>query len=118
MKQKRLERKYNKDDLISQMMNFDLIYRKVLLQNNVKSNSKKNISRVLTCKRTLSNIRSWHILQIIPEFCNVFVNKPTVAFKRNQDLICGHLIKDEKVAKKQFEKRQDKRKTCNTTRLA
>ena len=38
------------------MMNFDLIYRKVLLQNNVKSNSKKNISRVLTCKRTLSNI--------------------------------------------------------------
>ena len=41
MKQKRLERKYNKDDLISQMMNFDLIYRKVLLQNDVKSNSKK-----------------------------------------------------------------------------
>ena len=69
-------------------------------------------------KNAFEHIRSWHILQIIPEFCNVFVNKPTVAFKRNQDLICGHLIKDEKVAKKQFEKRQDKRKTCNTTRLA
>ena len=34
-------------------------------------------------KNAFKHIRSWHILQIIPEFCNVFVNKPTVAFKRN-----------------------------------
>ena len=61
-----------------------------------------------------------HILQTNPEFRDVFVNKPTVAFKRNkniQDLICGHLIKDGKVAKKKLEKRQGKNKTCNTTRL-
>ena len=70
-------------------------------------------------KNAFKHIRSWHILQIIPEFCNVFLNKPAVAFKRNKnilDLICGHLIKDEKVGKKQFEKRLDKRKACNTTR--
>ena len=48
------------------------------------------------------------ILQIIPEFRNVFVNKLTIAFKRNknmQNLISDHLIKYGKVAKKKLEKR-------------
>ena len=51
---------------------------------------------------------------MIPEFCNKFVNKPTIAFKRNkktQNLLGGHVIKDGKVAKKKFEKLQGKRKT-------
>ena len=51
----------------------------------------------------------------------MFVNKPTIAFKRNkniQDLISDHLIKDGKVAKKKLRKRQGKSKTCNTTRSA
>ena len=59
--------------------------------------------------------------KINPEFCSVFVNKPTVAFKRNkniQDLIGGHLIKDGKIAKKKLEKRQGKSKTCTTIRSA
>ena len=50
-----------------------------------------------------------------------YVNKPTIAFKRNrniQDIIGGQLIKDGKVAKKKLEKRQGKSKTCNTTRSA
>ena len=48
------------------------------------------------------------ILQIIPEFRNVFVNKLTIALKRNknmQNLISDHLIKYGKVAKKKLEKR-------------
>ena len=59
--------------------------------------------------------------KINPEFCSVFVNKPTVTFKRNkniQDLIGGHLIKDGKIAKKKLEKRQGKSKTCTTIRSA
>ena len=41
---------------------------------------------MLTYNRTLPNIsevvrKSWHILQNNPEFCNVFVNKPTIPFK-------------------------------------
>ena len=51
----------------------------------------------------------------------MFVNKPTIAFERNkniQDLIGGHLIKDQKAAKKKLEKWQAKSKTCNTTRSA
>ena len=51
----------------------------------------------------------------------MFVNKPTIAFKRNkdiQDLTGGHLVKDGKVAKKKLEKRQGKSKICNTTRSA
>ena len=42
-----------------------------------------------------------------------------MTFKRNkniQDLIGGHLIKDGKVVKEKFVKRQGKIKTCNTTR--
>ena len=73
-----------------------------------KVNSKKNILLVLTYNRTLPNIsevvrKKRHILQINPEFCNVFINKPTIVFKGNkniQGLIGGHLIKDGKVAKK------------------
>ena len=76
-----------------------LIERKELLQNNEEINKKKNIPLALTYNRTLPNIseivrKNWHILQINPEFRNVFVNKPTIAFKRNkniQDLIGGHL---------------------------
>ena len=48
-----------------------------------------------------------HILQINPEFRNVFVNKPAIVFKRNrdiQDLIGGHLIKNGKVDIKKWEK--------------
>ena len=108
------------------MEKVDLIERKVPLQNNEKRNSKKNIPLVLTYNRTLPNIsvvvrENWHILQINSEFRNVFVNKPTVAFKRNkniQDLIGGHLIKDGKVVKKKLKKRQGKSKPCNTTRSA
>ena len=51
----------------------------------------------------------------------MFVNKSTIAFKRNknkQDLIDGHLIKDGRVAKKKLEKRQGKSKPFNTTRSA
>ena len=81
---------------------------------------------MLTYNRTLPNIsevvrKNWHILQINPEFCNAYVNKPTIAFQRNkniQDLIGGHLIKDVKVAKKNLEKRQSKSKTSNTTKSA
>ena len=38
------------------MEKVDLIERKELLQNNEKSNSKKNIPLALTCNRTLPNI--------------------------------------------------------------
>ena len=65
--------------------------------------------------------KNWHILQLSHEFRNVFVNKPTIAFKGNkhiQGLIGGHLIKNGKVAKKKLEKRQGKSKTCNTIRSA
>ena len=51
--------------------------------------------------------KNWHILQINPDFCNAYVNKPTLVFKRNrniQDIIGGHLRKDEKVAKKKSSK--------------
>ena len=70
-------------------------------------NSIKSILLVLTYNKTFPNIsavliKNWYILQINSEFCNVFVNKPTIAFKGNknmQDLIGGHLINDGKVAK-------------------
>ena len=80
----------------------DLIERKELLQNNEKINCKKNIQLVLRHNRTLPNIsevvrKNGHILQINTEFLNVFVNKPTITFKRNkniQDLIGGYLIRN------------------------
>ena len=53
------------------------------------------------------------ILQINPEFCDVFINKPIIAFKKSkiiQDLIDGNIIKDGKVANKKLEKRQGKSK--------
>ena len=114
MKQKRKERKYNEDNLNEQMDKVDLIEQKELLQNNEKINSKKNILLTLTYSRTFPNIsevvtKNWYILQINPKFRNVFVNKPTIVFKRNkyiQDLIGGHLLKDGKVDKKKIQKRQ------------
>ena len=51
-----LGKKYNEDNLNKQMENVDLIEGKELLQNNEKSNSKKNIPLVLTYNRTLPNI--------------------------------------------------------------
>ena len=51
----------------------------------------------------------------------MFVNNPTIAFKRNkniQDFTGGHLVKDGKVAKRKLGNRQGKIKICNTTRLA
>ena len=51
----------------------------------------------------------------------MFVNKPTIAFKRKKkikDLIGGHLIKNGKVCKKKLEKPQGKSKTFYITRLA
>ena len=82
MKQKLLGRKYNEDNLNKQMEKVDFIERKGLLQNNEKSNSKKNIRLVLTYNRALPNLsevvrKNCHILQINPEFRNVFVSKPT-----------------------------------------
>ena len=79
---------------------------------------------MLTDNKTLKNIsetvnKNLHILQINPELCNVFVNKPTIASKRNkniQDLIDGHFIKDGKIGEKKLENRQGKSKTCNITR--
>ena len=78
IKQKHLERKYNEDDLNKQMEKVYLIEWKVLLQDNEKSNSKKNIPLVLTYNRMLPNIsqvvkENWHILQINPEFRNVLL---------------------------------------------
>ena len=81
------------------MEKVDLIKRKVPSQNNEKSNSKKNIPLVLAYNRMIPNIsevvrKNWHILQINPEFCNVFITETAVAFKRNeniQDLIEGQL---------------------------
>ena len=49
------------------------------------------------------------------------IRRMEIRLKRNkniQDLVGGHLMKDEKVAKKKLEKRQGKSKTCNTTRSA
>ena len=51
-----LGKKYNEDNLNKQMENVDLTEGKELLQNNEKSNSKKNIPLVLTYNRTLPNI--------------------------------------------------------------
>ena len=110
MKEKLLERKCN-GNLNKQMEKVDLIERKAVLQNNEKINSKKYIPLVLTYSRTLPNTsevlrKIWHILQINPDFWNVFVNKPTLAFKINknvEDLISSHLIKDGKVSKKILE---------------
>ena len=75
----------------------DLIERKDVLQNNEKINSKKNIPPVLTYNRTLPNISD--VVRknciFVPEFRNVFVNKPIIAFKRNkniQDLIGDHFL--------------------------
>ena len=122
MKQKLSERKYNEDHLNKQMEKVVLIERKELLQNNEKINSKKNIPTQQNIPNISEIVRkNWYILQINPEFRNVFVNKPAIAFKRYKnirDLIDGHLIKDGKVAKKKLEKRQDKSKTCYTTRSA
>ena len=78
IKQKHLERKYNEDDLNKQMEKVDLIEWKVLLQDNEKSNSKKNIPLVLTYNRMLPNIsqvvkENWHILKVNPEFRNVLL---------------------------------------------
>ena len=91
MEQKLLERKYNEDNLNKQMEQADLVERKELLQNNEKSNSKKNTTLVLTYNKTLPNVsevirKNQHILQIIPEFCQVLVNKPTISFKRNKNI--------------------------------
>ena len=66
----------------------DLIERKGRLQNIGKPNSAKNIPLVLTYDRTLPNIsdvarKNWLILQINLEFRNVFVDKPTITFKKN-----------------------------------
>ena len=49
----------------------------------------------------------------------MFVNKPTIVFKRNkniQDLIGSHLIKDGEVPTKKLEKWKGKSKACNTAR--
>ena len=56
MKQKLLERKYNEDNLNKQMEKVDLVERKELLQNNEKSNSKKNSPLVSTYSKTLPNL--------------------------------------------------------------
>ena len=56
MEQKLLERKYNEDNLNKQMEQADLVERKELLQNNEKSNSKKNTTLVLTYNKTLPNV--------------------------------------------------------------
>lgn len=93
-----------------------LIEQKELLLSNEKLNSNKNIALMLTYNRAFQNrseivIKIWYLRQINPEFCNVFVNKLTIKFKRNknlQDLFGGHLIKDKEVAKKKLEKRKVK----------
>ena len=50
----------------------------------------------------------WHILQTNSEFRNIFIKKLAIALKRNKDiegLICGHLIKEGKVAKNKLERK-------------
>ena len=91
MKQKLLKWKYNQDNLNKQMEKFDSIERKVLLQNNEKSNSKKNIPPVLKYNRTLPKTlevvrKNWHILQINPELGNVSIYKTTIAFERRKHI--------------------------------
>ena len=82
---------------------------------------------MLTNSKTLPDIleivsKNLHILQISPELCNVFVNKPTkIESKTNkniQDLIEGLFIKDGKVGEKKLENRQGRSKACNITRSA
>ena len=98
------------------MEKFGLTEGKYIFQNNEKSNSKKNIPILSTYNRTLPNMsevvkKNWHILHINPELRNVFVDKPTISFKRNkniQDLIGDHLIKAGKVARMKLKKQQGK----------
>ena len=102
IKQILLEIKYNKDNLNKRTEKVDLIERKELFQNNEKKQQQgKYTAGVYIQQNTSKHIRSrkkkLDIPQINPEFRDVFVNKPTKAFKRNkniQDLISGHLIKD------------------------
>ena len=73
------------------MEKVDLIERKGRLQNIRKTNSAKNKPLVLTYDRTLPNIsdvarKNWHILQINLELRNVFVDKPTIKFKKNKNI--------------------------------
>ena len=99
MKQKLLEREYNNDNLIKQIQKVDLTEQKKLWQNNEKiSNIQQNASRhVRSCKKKLAHSTNQSGILY------VFVNKSTIAFKRNkniQDLLGGHLIKNRKVVKK------------------
>ena len=91
------------------------------MQNNEKTNNKKNIllvlayNRALTSKHTRSRQKKLYILLNNPEFRNLSVNKPTTTHKRNeniQDLTGSHLIKDGKVANKKLEKQLGKSKMC------
>ena len=89
---------------------------KELLQNNGKINSKNNIPLTLTYNRTLQNIS-----EVLKKIVTFYRSILTLAFKRNknmQDFKGGHLIKDEKIAKRKLEKRQGRNKTwtCITTR--
>ena len=100
-----MKEKYNEGNLNKQMRKVDVIVTKLW------SSSKKNISDLLTLPNIEVARKKWHILQISPEFHNVFVDKPTIAFKRNeniQDLIGWNLIKNRKVAKKKLEIRKVK----------
>ena len=54
IKQKHLERKYNEDDLNKQMEKVDLIEWKVLLQDNEKSNCKKNHTTSINIQQNAS----------------------------------------------------------------
>ena len=81
MKQKLLERKYNKDNVNRQINKFDLSNEKNFCKIMKKITARKKIPLLLTYNRALPNIsevvrKNWHILVINPEFCNVFVTKP------------------------------------------
>ena len=103
------------------------LYRKPSDQQSYRQTKSEHHSAYVS--HTLSNIlevvrKNWHILQINPEFRNVFVNKPTIAFKwieRNknmQNLKGGHLKRWKSCQKEIRKTRQGKSRTCNTTRLA
>ena len=107
----------------------ELIEQRQFLQNNEKNNSKKTNSytarvniQINAPKHIRSRIKKLaHILQINPEFPNVFANKPITAFKINKnikDLIHNNLIKNGKAAQNKLEKQQGKSKASKTIRSA
>ena len=89
-------------------LKFWTIILKILLENKEKPSTQGNLPLVLTCNKTLPNIKNiidkhWYILSINQYLRKVFDKRPLIAYRRNTNLhqrIGGNLIFKNKVARK------------------